>query len=284
MDPVTVDSTVDRGPSPNIWSRLNVSEGEIALGKICRYRDDFTSLGGVVATNVGSYASEAGAYKSYEDTSCTLKNYSSAIADAYGLARLLITTSASKEVGFEAGYGFGGPFMLTAGATSQLLAFECRFRVNTVSTSADILNLFVGLAEPGRAITDGLISDTDTLGTKDLIGFRMVSGTGLDNRSDTVKTCLGKNGAAERTPVTAKLLVAGTFYKMGFLYDSLRNHLLGWYVDGAEVDYITDDTIAQFPTAHALTPLFALKSGSSGTAGYTMDIDWAMCAQKITGT
>lgn len=274
-DRITQSNQTGRGPSPDVWARLDMETLFNRLGDGYRFEDDFLNFGGTVATNVGTYSG----YKSFEDTSCTLRSYSNN-ADRGGVVRASVTTSASKEVSFEAGYGYGGPFLITAGQ-GPILAFEARVRLGAVSTSAAIQNFFVGLAEPGLAVTDGLFADADTLGQKDLIGFRMASAAGVDNRSDTLKSCLGKNGAAERTSgQQSKVLTAATWYKVGFLYTPLDTVKLRWFIDGVLFDSITDDTIAQFPTAHDLTLLFAFKSGASGTAGYTADIDWWMCAQR----
>lgn len=256
---------LNRGPSPFIWGDCPwlAMQDDPNIGST--FWDDFNNFGGVVSANVGTY----GGYKSYESNSTSLKQ----LAGQGGEVEATTTATDNDVVAFEAGYGNAGMWKLTAG-TGPKLWFEARVRLNQIVTQ----DFFVGLAEVGLASSAGIISTGDALNDKSCIGFRILAAA-----STLVKSCLQLNGGggerATGQQTVYTVVSPAAFVKLGFKYDinGLGGHKLSWFLNGVEQDFITDDTIAQFPTAINLTPLFFLRN--STTAVSTVDIDWWRIAQ-----
>jgi hypothetical protein len=79
------------------------------------------------------------------------------------------------------------------------------------------------------------------------------------------------------------VLVADTWYKLGFLFRAGRPRRLEWYVDGEKACEILETAVAAaaFPDADTafMQPTIGVR-GVDATSAY-LDIDWVACAQLL---
>jgi hypothetical protein len=252
--------------SPRLWARVN-GQGMAPDGYANGFAvvDDFTCFGGTVTSNVGTYASEAGMYKSYEDTGDAI----SQIKLTGGAITLTTDTTDNDEVWLQSGYGTGtlGTISDTAGA-DKLTIFEARFKVSKVT---DTYNVFVGLSEEGLAAAD-TVSDAGAIASKDLIGFAVDEADG-----DALDFIYRKAGQALQTKITGvQVLAADTFYKCGFVYDPFApaSERIQVYIDNdveSTCVTATDIATATFPDAEQLAFLAGVKNGSGAISAVTLD-------------
>ena len=264
---LTADTNL--GPTPSIWADCPVLELIENPAKGIYMMEDFMGWNGTVTSNVGTYFGDAGGYKSFEDTSQTLLQLT---GFPTGVLRATMAATDNVEVGLEWGAGVAttGAFKFTTG-TGPKLWFEARFRISVISNT---YNLFVGLAQSALAVTDGLFTDSDAANNVSKIGFDVLAAAG-----DTLRAVHGDSAAAAVNVGTAQTLVAATWYKVGFIADpnGRAGKKVRWFIDGVEVQSITDSSISTFPSGDQLTPLFVVKQ--SGTVAKNLDIDFIRCAQ-----
>jgi hypothetical protein len=257
-----------RGLSGPIWSSCPFEEIMIDPSYGHGYKTDFTTFGGTVTTNVGTYAADGvGGIKSFEDTTGTsILQLDNTVSEyAGGVIRGTMPATDNHQVSMEFGYGNGGSFIVGAGIKSF---FEARIRLTTLTTE---LCFFVGLAEAGLSVNDGLWADNaTTTGTKDLLGFCINSAT-----ATVLRPCYGVNGTATTLVTTTKTLTSATWYKVGVLCDGKYIH---FYIDGVEygTPILTTDT--NVPDGILLTPFWGMKNGAA--TARTFDLDWLSCYQS----
>jgi hypothetical protein len=263
-----------RGLSPNIWSRL--AGGMLSPdGQLNGYfnGDDFTSFGDTyaVAANLGRYAGEAGAYRSYEDTGGSITQLATAVG---GVVAIATDGTDNDEMWLQPGHATSVFGKIDVSAPKMFL-FEARVKISSV---ADSTNWYCAMTEEGTAAAD-TISDAGALGDKDTVGFWVLEADG-----DALKYGWKKAGQTAVTNAYSTALVADTFYKLGWAYDP-SPHIspskrLTFYVNNVEqTSYGTDTTLAAatFPTGEELNFLFGHKNGSA--AAKTSSIDWWACYQ-----
>lgn len=277
-----------RGLSPRLWSRVNSQivnpdgmDGAVFAG------DDFTSFGGSVTSNVGTYS---GGYKSYEDTGGSIAQLAAGpTADPWcrgGVIQLATDTTDNDEVWLQSGYSTGTLGAISAGdgtagtvegpETKKLTIFEARFRLTQIGNT---YNFFIGLAEEGLAAADTIADDPSTnyIADKDHIGFLVNEGNG-----DNLMFVYNKAGARATNQTTIAIsalsaLVADTWYKVGFVYDPKADtsERLKVYLDNVEngtrltAANITADT---FPSGEELAFLCGIKNQT--TTATKADVDW----------
>jgi hypothetical protein len=287
----------NRHPSKAIWGDCPIETIREDPTYGVHIFEDFIGFGKTtaVASNVGRYYGETGAWISWEDTSCTLTTPVQTTPDSNGMLRSTLTGTAHLANVLAYGYGTAyssgstGPFIYTDGVGGKLW-FEARVRFNSVSASTNIF--FIGLAQSGCAVTlaaatstTTLFDSTDGVGNVDLLGFDI-----LQAAPSVVRGVYGINGSARTSAGTAQTAVAATWYKLGFIVDplapftsmssgvTLKRKKMRWFVDGVEVQSLSDTATSPFPTAKVLTPTFHSSNGGTGTAG-TIDIDYIRAAQ-----
>jgi hypothetical protein len=257
-----------RGVSPRLWSRVDGQElSPDGASNGYSIGDEFLSFGATfdVASNVGRYASEAGGYKSYEDTGAAISQVASVVGGAVAIS---IDADDNQEAWLQSGGGTGvlGKISDTAGE-DKLLIFEARFKTSQITAG----NLFLGLAEEGLAAHETMTDDGD-LASKDLIGFAV-----NEDAPSTLTFVYRKAGQALQTPIASlKTLVADTFYKVGFVYDprAVPSQRIRVYVDNVENGtYVTATNIAAatFPDGEELAFLAGVKNA---TDIMTLTLDW----------
>lgn len=258
-----------RGPSGNIWrSRFRLDQMQNDPSKGYVLFDDFKNFGGTVASNVGSYASQSGSWKSYEDTGGSIAQLAGEIT---GVIRLSTSTTDNHETWLSSCGNAGVLGMISDTAGSKYLqAFEARVRFGQVT---DTFNSFVGMSEEGLAAAD-TVSDAGAMASKDFLGFRVLEADG--DELDVYYSKAGQTGQELIDGVQA--LAASTWYKLGWLYDPFEidpAKRLKFFVDNAEQStYVTDALIAAatFPDGEELAILLGLKNGAA--AAKTLDVDW----------
>jgi hypothetical protein len=270
-----------RGLSPRIWDRVR-SHMRSTDGSSGVYAfDDFLLFGESVAasSNIACFASQAGQYKAYIDTSSTLAQSASLTGGA-----IVLTTEAADNDEVSICQGGAG----TAAATSvlgalnrdtspKLTAYETRFKVNSVAD--DVVSLFVGLMEENGAVHNAKVDDTGATIDNDYIGFETVhTNSGTTGTNAALRAVYKKDGQTAQTSVSAiQTLVADTWYKAGLLYDPLAptSQRITWYIDNTpQTTYVTDAQMnaATFPDGEEMGFTAIVKSGSAAAAALT--IDW----------
>lgn len=256
-----------RGPSPRLWNKV-AGQGLSPDGFSNWFSqpDDFTSFGGTVASNVGTYS---GGYKSYEDTGCAIAQHASLAGGA-----ITLTTSATDnhEAWMQAGYSAGAPFSI-ASSSGKKLVFESRIRLGSVTAQ----NYFVGLGAVGLAAAD-TITDAGAMASAGYIGFAVLEGA-----ATTLKFVYAKSGGAMQTVLSyGTAMAASTWVKVGFVFDPLAptSKRISVFVDNTEQStYVTGTNISAstFPDGVAMNFLIGTKNGAASSK--TMDCDWYSVAQ-----
>ncbi len=208
------------------------------------------------------------------------------------------------------------------------LAFEARVALTSVTNGKR--DVFVGLCDPllsSTVTTQALYPFTaagsasnnlnTTITTNGLIGFQFPSSsnTGIPSGDccfsyglSNLAKVQGSNLKGLISNVTGTAIAAGTYYKLGFVYDfnaptaiissasdaqtagNVAKQMLTVYVNGMKAAAFLTQTnnilTASFPTG-IMAPLFAIAPASSGTgntatnqAGY-LNIDWIRIAQTM---
>lgn len=261
--------TTDKGPSPGIWQHIprNVLAGRDGV----HFFEDFLSfgVGTAVASNVGLYAANSGAWRSYEDTGGAIDMLETEVD---GVLKVTTDTTDNDEMWLCPGTAKTVLGKITDGDSGRV-AFEVRVRFPQIVTQ----NLFLGLSEEGCAVADTITDAGVFITTKDMIGFQVVEGA-----SSTMTFSYQKASQTRQVPITAlQTLVADTWYKFGFLYTSFgpNTKRIRVFLNGAEQStYVTATNIAAatFPSGEELNILLGLKNGAG--AATRMDIDWVRFA------
>lgn len=256
-----------RGPSGNIFnSKFRIDQLPRDPGKGFFFFDDFINAGGLVGSNVGGWSG----YKTYEDNNGAITQLAS---ETTGVLRFSTSAADNNECWLTSGYGTGVMGMIAdAAAKARMLAFEARIRVSQITAQS----LFVGMAEEGLAAAD-TISDAGALAAKDFIGFRV-----LEADPDGLDIVYKEAAGAEQVvKEEAQVLVASTWYKVGFLYDpsASTSRKVSFFVDNVDCgSYVTAANIAAaaFPDEEELAILLGIKAHAA--ADKIMDVDWVACA------
>lgn len=150
------------------------------------------------------------------------------------------------------------PFFITD-ANSKPLWFEAYV---AGLEHADV-GYFVGLAEEGCAAANFLTDDDAILADKDLVGFNVLTAT-----PDAWNVTWKKAGQAVQAIVGAAVN-AGDYHRFGFVFDGL--HTITFYVDRVANATVALSSAATFPSAQALAPIFAVKTGEGTTKHLRVD-------------
>lgn len=257
------------GPSPAIWASADVLQAYARPDKAVYLFDDFLSFDGLVTSTVGKYASDSGAWISYEDSGDSIVQLETEIG---GVIRLQTDGTDNDEVWLANGGAKSvlGKIPSTGG---NKMWFECRVRPQEIATR----NFYIGLAEEGLAAAD-TIADAGTLASKDLLGFASLEGdaTGLD----TVHRTAGQ--ALTTVQDDIETLVAATWYKLGWIFDpdAPAAKRIRFFNDGVEQSsYVTATALAAatFPSGEEMGILMGIKNGT--TTITRLDVDWVRFLQ-----
>lgn len=273
-------------PSPAI---LRYLPRDAQLSSGLTFLDHFTSFDGSVASNVGRYNGDDRRWRSFEDTGCSLAQLATA---RQGVIRATTSTTDNHEVIMQAGGTASVNARLSSAAgQKEIVLREYSLAVGSVADS--VAGVFVGLAEEGLAVTDGLLADGGTFQDKDFLGFWRAEGDG--DQIDIVYRVAGGStvtlladalATANNSPITA--LTAATFVKLGFAY--LPDHQEGgrilFFVNGQQLltslQLTNGAFAATFPNGEEMVDTFVIKNAAGASA--TADLDFAFGFQEILAT
>lgn len=253
------ESFVTRGPSSAIWASAPYAEikANPMLGTV--FEDDFKTyatsglwtLDNTNGTGAQVAADDGGMV--YED----------------GLVNIAMTgadNDAAMIVGGAQTDGAGEFSVDTTALGGRKIWFEARFAVSQVADG----DLAVGLCDP--EVTDvNLIENDDTQIEENFIGFRVIHGD-----PDGLDAVISEAGAEAVQVNEAKVLVADTPVKVGFVYDP-DTDICTWYVDGVSVGTTAAaGANAAWPHSVDLSPVFCIKAQGATS---TMTIDWIRVLQ-----
>lgn len=268
--------TMHRGQRGKLSPRLWAPAVEHCMGPDGGYAvmagSDFMCFGVGTATtsNVGTFADEGGAYRSYEDTGGSIAQIATEVG---GVVNLATDATDNDEMSLQPGgtKSVLGKISDTAGA-DKLLIFETRFRISAVGDTK--MNTFIGLMEETTAASN-TIGDTGTIADKDYIGFYVAEGDG-----DELTFVYKKNGQTAQVPFTyGTAIAADTWYNVGFCYNPKAppDKRIKLFIDNVEqTTYITATNIAAatFPDGEELNALWAIQSADGAIKTLGLDC-WA---------
>lgn len=308
-------ANTSRGPSDVIWSKFPSTTAGSQPGQVMHFFDDFLMTG----NNLMSSASQLsiGQWSAYGYAGAQVNDGQleggvailSADGDQEGLAMLSSTGA----------FQFCTANSTTAPGYKRKMFFEARVARSSVATAKS--EFFVGLMAPTLssglpAAAQPITTTDDTLMTAgDLFGFHCCSSTGVRGGMTEVALAFVKASGTVNYPTNMTtllassgnaVLTAGTFVKLGFIFDpdalvgivpssctarqtagTYRKKLLRVFVNGLEVPtFLSSDDIANatsgqlFPIAQ-LAPVIAHMDTTGSTPG-TTSIDWIRVAQLGT--
>jgi len=286
----------DRLFSPKLWKGLSppgtglfqTPSGNPAVGAF----DDFVGFGGTLSTNTGSYYSGLNRYISYQTASTLLTNVALTPTPASvaptSIGAIIFQPAAGIVDNDQTSLQWGGheltpygcfPFAVIPGMSKDLV-FECRFKVSAITDNLG--DLFLGLAgAAGVAPAASAVPITQTADTMATtvshIGFHKLSGDG-----DKIDLSYERASGTVTAKADVGTLVADTYIKAGFQWDSHRKVLTPW-IDGVEItaSACSAATTAATPWPNDyMTPVLASMQ-VDGTTALTMTVDWWACAQYV---
>jgi hypothetical protein len=257
-------------------------DAEIGIGMY----DNFLSFAGLVASNVGRYHSQGNNYLSYETNSTSIVNLAltptpaSVAPTSYGAIVLTPTTTDGDTVALQYGGSVTAPYgcfpFNVIPSMSGDLVFEARLKLSAITAARG--NWFIGLAGAAGVApiatavpitsSDAFVTTLSLLGFGQLTAQSSLTSLFYERASGTV---------AEKTSVAT--LVADTYIKLGFRWDSATQTLTPW-VDGSPVASKLLDTSVTGATPWPndyMTPIVVVEE--IGTAARTLTLDWWACAQ-----
>ena len=268
----TADAVNSRGPSPKIWADCPIvsyqkdpSRGfhlfddfknsmipteeagrEVYTGGICNILGDINWYGYTESASVGDIALQA------DDDGVLMLDQDGADDDVAS-----ITTGNNVQ----------GIFKTGTVKSSKKWWFEVRAKLSTITTGA--LGTFIGLAAPGQAKDDYLMTADSALQDVDYIGFHIDEADG-----DAFDIVYNEATSGTAVAVTGKIAVsaADAYFRLGMKYDPNDNKV-HCYLDGVEVYSYSTDSI-HFPTSTDFDILINISSGTNGDDGDNIKIDW----------
>jgi hypothetical protein len=274
-------NSTGRGLSAELWQRAHATVLSPDGQSGTFHFDDFSPAGGYApgisgGTTLPSVAGPAmgAGYAVYVDTGTSTGSFLP-VDDVTGGVLRVLTGVTDNHLSIM-NTGAFGEISRTA-AEKAITIFEARIALPTQVTSG---SSFVGLANQVSVADGGLIVDTgELIATGAGIGFRT-----LDADPDGLDFVYK---AASQTTVVSinnlnSAMTAGTFVKVGFIYDPsapVAKRISVFYNGTKQSTYVTDTHMAAatFPNSVHLGMHAAVK-GDAGTAR-ALDIDWWACWQ-----
>lgn len=212
-----------------------------------------------------------------------------AIASVAGLERYLVFGSAGSTLTPDA--ALGGGIVLTEATNNEAISittkqtpfkiintggslwFEARIKTNTIT--GDKQAWFCGLMDATPQTVTVPLTATGALADINLVGFHHP-----EANTTAYDTSYKANGvAAVEVNSDVGTLVAGTYVKLGFKFDTYSNQLT-FYINGspqATRKNIPSAAGTDFPNDVLMAPV--LGQLLAAAASYTLTMDWWKCAQ-----
>ncbi len=257
-------------PTRQLWTAC--PESELFFGQLRGWYlwEDFINFPDLSAVDADLHG-----WSVVSDTGGTVKQLADEVGGVYDIKA--DTDNETSAIG--TGGNAGGFVKLDA---DHRVWFEARWKVNTIANTT--FGAFVGLCEEGLVVVDGLIAAAATLVDKDYIGFWRNEADG-----DNIDIVFNKESGANPTTLEAdaKVLVADTYIKTGFLWDptNRQDRYLEVFIDGVREtqDAYTNvgsaantvDDTTNFPGGEELGVILFNEAGA--TPG-NLQVDWVKCA------
>lgn len=252
----------DRWPSPRLWAKFD-QEYLVRPGRAIHLFEDFVTFPTIAA---GAETTIYGGYKGFASTGGL-----AAVADEIG--GVIDFSSDGDDEGASLGQ-INFPFQIDR--TLGSVFFEARVKTSTIADTKH--GFFLGMIDASALSATVPIAAAGTLADENFVGFHR-----LETDGDYVNTVYKANGVTQVTvKEDAKVLVADTYVKLGFTYDS-SNYRLSFYADGILLpDYKTIPTAAgtDFPNDVRLGLVFAVLNATASTPG-SSKLDWWRAAQIL---
>ena len=252
----------NRMPSPWLWAHCPWSAIRSGAVDGVAYWNDFTGnyvlANNQTVTNLGEGVSGF--------TAATSGSTISMEADEpYGVAVLNSTTD-NEDAGISILGGQNTAGQITF-ESAKMTWFEARIKQANIDNSK--FNLFCGFAEEGLCATTGLISASDALQDKDLIGFQRVFADG--DKLDVVYNTEG-DGGVTTAQADAVTVAADTYVKIGIFCDGTR---LFFFANGIQIG--SSVLLTAVPYGEEMAFYFVMMLGDGADA--SANIDWVKIAQ-----
>lgn len=246
------------------WDQIEAGEREGAV-----FFDDFKNM-----PDMGAADAKDTIWATFVENTGTIKQ---GAANEDGEVILTTPAGDNDQCYMATGGDTGGMFNFIKQATDvpHLIAFEARMQVSTLLGSA-----FVGFAEEGLVVTDGLFDDNGVFTDKDYVGFSVVEATptvldfGHNKESGTdVKIVTGIH-----------TLVADTYVKVGCLYDYRHSNaqqikvFLNGVVNASYTTKTQIDDATNFPAGEEMVLFLGVKNV---TDIKNLTVDWVRAAMLV---
>jgi hypothetical protein len=300
----TFTTDTSRGPSTAIWGSCPKNHFQEDPYKGMYFFDDFLMAGNIPSTAGGTYRGSSGQWNVWADQPGTITDG----AAEGGVIVLGSGTTTQEGVTLASTAGSFRIVTTSTLALNQKLWFECRVAVSSITTGKR--DFFIGLADGQGTPATGSITTTapNTLATApNLIGFYFRNSTNPTDVGFVYQLAAGTAvyGTGLQTLLTTILgaaAVAGTFYKLGFVFDpnapsryvssagdlqtvnTVYRPLITIYANGIPcTTFLTSQNVTSVASGHAfptgfMGPAISFMNGSA--AANTVSIDWIGCAQS----
>ena len=131
------------------------------------------------------------------------------------------------------------------------------------------MGVFIGLAEEGCAAANFLADNSGVIADKDFIGFNLLTAT------PAAWNATWRLAGQAVQAITTVAVNADDWHRFGFHYDGL--HTVTFYIDGTAHATVALTSAATFPSAQALAPIIAVKTGEA--VAKSVQVDYIRIAQ-----
>jgi len=302
-------ANTERGPSESIWCGQGLPSGYWVNDFIVDPRtgyyffDDFDRVAPSAALGAAATTGTLGQWALYAYANATVAD-----ASQYGgVLTMQCGTTSNQGIALTTMCGAVQIADSTSTPVPGALAFECRIALGQISTAAASVNdVFYGVADKGAPTAGQPITTTSgsLYNSCNLIGFHRVGSIGNDVgfvfQASGVAAVRPPNLQTLITTVTGSAAVAGTYYKLGFVYNpnaqpqlvtatTPGNSTLGInakpilqvFVNGLPAAAFlgrSDIAASNFPRGY-MGPAVAIMNASTAT-GLNHNVDWVRVAQQ----
>jgi hypothetical protein len=280
------DEVENRLLSPKLWRGFAPPVGNMfpntpSGSEVRGLFDDFDNFGATcpLSTATTFFQSNGNTYIGYNDATvvptvaAVPTSVPSVSENGPGVVVLQSDTTANDIAILQAGSGATMPFHVIP-ARNQDLAFECRFKVSSVTASQS--DIFIGLAGTGACADSGVFTDAGALASNNFLGF-----TRLGAQGNTMSLSYQRVGGTAAARANVLTLAADTYIKAGFRYYAARRQC-SVFVNGEEVVAARmGSAIVGATPWPSLYMNFCAAANFEATAAHTLSIDWWACAQVL---
>jgi hypothetical protein len=281
------DEVENRLLSPKLWRGFAPPVGNMfpntpSGSEVRGLFDDFDAFGATcpLSTSTTFFQSNGNTYIGFNDlaviptAAVVPTTVPSVNENGPGVIALQADASTAEDIAIlQAGSGATMPFHVIP-ARNQDLAFECRFKVSSVTGSQS--NIFIGLAGTGACADNGVFTDAGALASNNFLGF-----TRLGTQGNTMSLSYQRASGTAAARANVVTLAADTYIKAGFRYYAARRQC-SVFVNGEEVvaARMGSAIVGATPWPSLYMNFCAAAQYETG-ANHILSIDWWACAQVL---